>query len=365
MTVTPKRSSELDTGYVRGIPRLVQRIRRTHLVPVFSTCLFCHTSLGANQRIEHFPIGRRLAFDAARGRLWAVCPNCARWNLTPLEERWDAIEECEREYRDTTRRVSSDNIALARLKDGTDLVRIGQPLRPEFTAWRYGEHLRRRRRKYLIGATAAIVAAPALVFGGWWAISTFLLPGAALGIGGQQLWLVYDQVLEPRRRVGMLRLPDGSVEPMMSRHLLGTRIMATPEGEWDAAVPYRERGRIGPFTSIDRVLQVQGPEARRVARDVLPILNSGGGSRLDIHEAIKTMEEIGDEPTLLKRLSAHANEDKSVAPIKHGLLVLEMMLHEEDERRAMAGELGDLYARWEDAERIAKIADGELTPITN
>lgn len=40
-----------------------------------------------------------------------------------------------------------------------------------------------------------------------------------------------------------------------------------------------------------------------------------------------------------------------------------MLLHEEDERRAMAGELGELYARWENAERIAKIADGELTPV--
>jgi hypothetical protein len=41
-----------------------------------------------------------------------------------------------------------------------------------------------------------------------------------------------------------------------------------------------------------------------------------------------------------------------------------MLLHEEDERRAMAGELGQLYARWEDAERIAKIADGELTTLS-
>ena len=261
--------------------------------------------------------------------------------------------------------MSSDNIALARLKDGTDLVRIGQPLRPEFTAWRYGEHLRRRRRKHLIGATAAIVAAPAVVFGLPWAIATYFLPGGGISLIGYQLWQVYAQLAERRRRLGMLRLPDGSVEPMMSRHVIGTRIVATPEGEWDATVHYRERGRIGPFTSIDRVLQVQGAEARRVARDVLPIINSGGGSRLEIHEAIKTMEEIGDETGLLKRLSAHVNEDKSVAPIQHSSLVLEMMLHEEDERRAMAGELGDLYARWEDAERIAKIADGELTPIAN
>ncbi len=60
---------------------------------MYSTCLFCHAALGRNEVIEPFPVGRRLAFDAARGRLWVVCQKCGRWNLTPVEERWEAIEE--------------------------------------------------------------------------------------------------------------------------------------------------------------------------------------------------------------------------------------------------------------------------------
>ena len=72
---------------------------------MYSTCIFCHSSLGANEAIEHFPVGRRLAFDAARGRLWVVCRSCERWNLTPLEERWEAIEECERLFSSTKLRV--------------------------------------------------------------------------------------------------------------------------------------------------------------------------------------------------------------------------------------------------------------------
>jgi hypothetical protein len=32
---------------------------------MYSTCLFCHAQLGANEAVEHFPVGRRLAFDAA------------------------------------------------------------------------------------------------------------------------------------------------------------------------------------------------------------------------------------------------------------------------------------------------------------
>src|SRR5215216_5622292 len=98
---------------------------------MYSTCLFCHSKLGANEVIESFPVGRRLAYDEAKGRLWVACMACARWNLTPLEERWEAIEDCERRFRDTRLRASTDNIGLARVKEGLELVRVGKPLRPE------------------------------------------------------------------------------------------------------------------------------------------------------------------------------------------------------------------------------------------
>ena len=68
-----------------------------------TTCMFCEKSLGTNEVVEAFPVGRRLAFDSARGRLWIVCRKCQRWNLTPLEERWEAVEHCERLFRDTRR----------------------------------------------------------------------------------------------------------------------------------------------------------------------------------------------------------------------------------------------------------------------
>ena len=58
---------------------------------MYKTCMFCNRPLGANQVLEHFPVGRRLAFDAERGRLWVVCRKCERWNLSPIEERWEAV----------------------------------------------------------------------------------------------------------------------------------------------------------------------------------------------------------------------------------------------------------------------------------
>src|SRR5215208_1146468 len=133
---------------------------------MYRTCLFCSSALGSNEAVEHFPVGRRLAFDAAKGRLWVVCRKCERWNLTPLEERWEAIEECERAFRATRLRVSTDQIGLARLKEGLELVRIGEPQRPEMAAWRYGDQFgRRRRRQYLMGGGVVLIVGAIVVAG--------------------------------------------------------------------------------------------------------------------------------------------------------------------------------------------------------
>jgi len=115
------------------------------------------------------PIGQRLVYDEKRGQLWIVCRDCERWNLTPFDERWEAIEQCERLFRATRVRVSSDNIGLARLRDGTELVRVGSPLRPEFAAWRYGDQFDKRHTQTAITAAtvgAGVVAGAGLVVGG-------------------------------------------------------------------------------------------------------------------------------------------------------------------------------------------------------
>ena len=132
--------------------------------------MFCKKPLESNEVVETFSVGRRLAFDAAKGRLWVVCRTCQRWNLTPLEERWEAVETCEKLFRGTRIRTSSENIGLARHPEGLELVRIGKPLRPEFAAWRYGDQFGRRRRRtmvYSIGMIAGSVAGWALMGRHW------------------------------------------------------------------------------------------------------------------------------------------------------------------------------------------------------
>src|SRR5690554_1197102 len=117
---------------------------------MYTSCMFCKRDLGRNEVVESFPVGRRLAFDAERGRLWVVCRHCERWNLTPLEERWEAVEDAERIFRATRLRAQTPEVGLARTTEGLELVRIGNPLREEFAAWRYGDQFGRRRRKAIL-----------------------------------------------------------------------------------------------------------------------------------------------------------------------------------------------------------------------
>src|SRR5438093_10468567 len=126
-----------------GHPKLHHPLRIADSEGMYSTCLFCNSSLGSNDQIAAFPVGRRLAYDPARGRLWVICTRCARWNLSPLEDRWAAIDECERLFRGTRLRYSTDNVGLARINERLELVRIGAALLPEIASWRYGTRLER------------------------------------------------------------------------------------------------------------------------------------------------------------------------------------------------------------------------------
>src|ERR1700741_1475905 len=132
---------------------------------MYRTCIYCSADLGANDALEAFPVGRSVAFDGWKGRLWALCPRCGRWNLALLEERWEVLETAERLFVDSRLRVQSENVGLAKLRDGTRLIRVGQALPGERAAWRYGDQLVRRRRNYYIVAGAAAAAGIALVGG--------------------------------------------------------------------------------------------------------------------------------------------------------------------------------------------------------
>ena len=134
---------------------------------MYSSCLVCHGPLGQNTLLEHTSVGRAIAFDSRQGRLWIVCRRCYAWNLTPLEERWESIEECEKRFEVARRRYSTENVGLAEFED-VRLIRIGGPPHREFAAWRYGRRLTSRRYRaafhvvaggVTVGSTLALVRA--------------------------------------------------------------------------------------------------------------------------------------------------------------------------------------------------------------
>ena len=330
---------------------------------MYSTCLFCTQPLGANEVLEHFPVGRRIAFDEAKGRLWVVCRQCARWNLTPIEERWEAIEEAERLFRGTRLRVSSDNIGLAKLSEGLELVRVGKPQRPEIAAWRYGDQFGRRRRRGIV--TTGLIAA-----GG----GTLLAGGAAIGMGvfmgaqlGRLAWRFVEYGL-PMETVARFRAGHGTLIKVQRRHLRATSIRVGDDGSFGLDLEH----------SVGE-LRLNGAEARRVASMILPSVSRLGGTRDEIRLAVERLERAGDAERYLtqaarhgQRISRHTygmTRDQSddyetglLALSTPFALALEMALHEEQERRALEGELAELEAAWREAEEIGAIADSLLLP---
>ena len=319
---------------------------------MYTTCLFCNHQLGANQVIELFPVGRRLAFDQARGRLWVVCRRCEKWNLTPFEERWEAIEVCERQFRDARKRVASDNIGLAKLDEGLELVRIGEPLRPEFAAWRYGDQFGRRRRRAILAGTGLAVVGGGVVIAAAWA---GILSGAGYGIwqGGDAL------VKAVRRRRVVARVPVG-VERLLvrGRHLEKARILpGESEAAWGLSLPHEEG-----------LVHLTGDSARRVTALLMPKVNRGGAAKSKVAAAVKRIELVGDPALYLAQTSVTPpplrgrRKKGALPPALPSLdletrLAIEMAVNEENERIALEGELALLELEWKEAEEIAAIAD--------
>src|SRR3989442_1910742 len=125
---------------------------------MYTTCAFCNGKLDGDGGPSGLGVGRRLAFDAWKGRLWVICPKCSRWNLAPLEERWDKVGALGRAAREGRVAAATAQVALSRWR-AYDLVQVGKPPRLELATWRYGERLKARRREQLKFVLPLTVAA--------------------------------------------------------------------------------------------------------------------------------------------------------------------------------------------------------------
>lgn len=344
---------------------------------MYSHCVHCQRALGQNEVLEAFPVGERVAFDEAQGRLWVVCRACERWNLAPFESRWEAIEQAERAYRGTRVRMATDNIGLARLPDGTSLIRVGRPLRPEFAAWRYGDQFGRRRRRMWLASGAATVGVGALVGG-----------AVATGVGIIALAPLINvsaalmSVRNARVRMIPLAHPDGDwFIPFGNPRLVpGTdadgwaievgwnRRLETPTTSWKTWVtpgPGGSNGENGRVT-------LHGELARDALAKLLPSVNGGGAAPARVQQAVTLLDQVGGPERMMSWAVGQRRAwgvkqrfgdtgDLGYIP-REARLAIEMAVHEDRERRALLGELAELERAWLEAERIARIADQLLVP---
>jgi len=339
---------------------------------MFTRCIHCCEDLGTNEAIEHFPVGRRLAFDSERGRLWVICPHCARWNLTPLEERWEAVEECERLFRGQRLRAQTTNIGFVALKDGTGLVRIGRPLRPEFAAWRYGREFSRRHTRAVIGVSAVALASAGVVAGSLYVGAlAFVLPHV-----GVAAWSL--------ARNGLLRAPLHTEVPRgpgRAWTVNGDGTMILPDDASSSGWQLSLRHHFGR-------VELRGAEAHRMLATILARFNRAGGDDALVRDAVTRVEHkpgdalfrdlavwsegiwaIDEERQKAwndRIIKGEADRPKNRAGLSHlepaRRLALEMALHEHTEQRALNGELADLEQAWREAEEVAGIADDLLLP---
>jgi len=318
-------------------------------------------------------VGRRLAFDAAKGRLWVICPSCERWNLSPIEERWEAVEGCERLFRGQKLRAQTENVGLARLAEGTELIRIGSPLRPEFAAWRYGGVFRRRFRKQIGAAVVSgTCAATGVMMLAGMSIGTALAPIVLvpLLIGGATIG--YATVASQFAVVGKVTGASGELLRVTMWNLEHSKFIANYDGSLQLDLTH-SGGR----------QELTGDRATRALGTLLARLNQAGGAKETITAAADLIADAGDPRSAIALIAREAERRTSPVRRVHTLvgdylttnrgalhrlpathrLALEMSLHETSEQFALDQELASLERAWREAEEIAAIADGILTPL--
>jgi hypothetical protein len=314
---------------------------------MYQTCAFCNGKLDGDGGPSGLGVGKRLAFDEWKGRLWVICPKCARWNLAPWDDRLERIDALARAAREGGSRIvaASGQVALIRWRS-YDLVRVGKPPRLEFATWRYGERLRARRREQLKFVVPVTVAALGL------AVAVNVAAGGSAGVF---VWNVPNAAramyrgMVGRRRIGLVEPPVcercGSVMTLRARHVAHARVV--PGGAHaDLALLLT-----CPSCGAEGALLV-GTDAQAALRQGLTYLALARRDHQRAEDAARLVEGAGGPEQLIRDLARRELTLRSFAPERR--LALEMAV---DER----AEVAELERQWREAEELAEIADGMLS----
>ncbi|MGH7528831.1 MAG: HNH endonuclease signature motif containing protein [Gemmatimonadales bacterium] len=311
---------------------------------MFRSCAFCNASFDGDGGPSGLGVGRRLAFDEWRGRLWVVCSRCSRWNLTPFDDRLERIERVARAAAQGRVSASTEQVSLIR-RGNYDFVRVGKPRRVELATWRYGERLRTRQRERMKVVVPLTVAAVGL------GVAANVAAGGGFGVVIWNLHNIADWMyvrLVGRRRVTLAEPPVcahcGTVMALRARHVQHARVV--PDRHADVAV----------VLSCPRChregAQLTGVDAVQVLRQGLTYLNVSRGGRKRAEDAARVVDAVGGPNRLVREVARGEPLLVSLRPERR--LALEMAVDEQVEAT-------ELERQWREAEEIAEIADGLLS----
>jgi hypothetical protein len=311
---------------------------------LYTTCAFCNATLEGDGGPSGLGVGRRLAFDEWKGRLWVICGRCARWNLTPFDDRLERIEGLARAAAAGRITASTEQIALIRW-ERYDFVRVGKPPRVELAQWRYGERLAQRARD-----RAKVVVPLTLAAVGIGVVANVAL-GGGLGVVVMNFhnvskWIYVRMI--GNRRVSLVEPPlcarCGNLMELRAKHVQFARVV--PETRADLAVVLS-----CPQCHAEGAL-VTDDVAAHVLRQGLTYLNATRSGRRHAYEAARTVDQAGGAQELIRDVSRRELTLRTIKPGRR--LALEMAVDEHTE-------VMDLERRWREAEELADIADSTLS----
>jgi hypothetical protein len=275
--------------------------------------------------------------------------------------------------------MSTGQIGLAKLPDQTTLVRIGDPVFPEYASWRYGRLFSRREQlsTYSAPAGAAAVLATLILMGG----PVAAVSGAGLtAAASYALGRMAIRRLTGLRRLGTTPLRDGRAPKLDVGRARRARVVSLKSGEWTLAVPAYGGAKphdlvtdeVGEEEAWDgiglpgeiREYDLVAPQsAEAVARRIMPVVNAEGGDEDTVRGAGKLYEQwegrIGET---VGKLLAFQQKPMPLVGEPHLSLAFEMSVYEDQERRWLLSELYLLKAAWQEAEKLAAISDALTIP---
>jgi len=311
---------------------------------MYTTCAFCNSRLRGDGGPSGLGVGRRLAYDESRGRLWVICGSCARWNLTPFDDRLERIEAVARAAREGQVQASSAQVSLISWRS-YEFIRVGQPLRMELVDWRYGERLRARERERARVVVPLTIAAVGIgVAANVWAGGSF---GFFIWNFGRVAEAVYVESLG-WRRVRLGEPPDcaacGSEMRLRARHLRHGRLVRDTHADLALLIECPKCGNEGALLA--------GADAAQALRRGLTFLNARRGVSGHAEQAAQEVDRRGGPLELIQQLSRRDPELGQLHAASR--LALEIAVDE-------VSELRDLEHQWREAEELAGIADGMLS----